>query len=139
MIFKRTKHLDPRREWVRKNLPEGKDGFVFEDLDGFISMFPKNGNGRKRAHLLVEHKWNVTFMPRGQEITFQELHQAMRRGDPTYVGFYLVTYPGIERGSDDDEYEIDFTRKPRVNGKELTWDDLKRFYLGELRIKSMFE
>lgn len=139
MIFKRTKHLDPRREWIRQQLPKGNEGFVFEDLDGFISIFPKNGNGRERKHLLIEHKWNVIQLPRHQEITFQELHQAMRRGDPTYVGFYLVTFPGIERSGEDDEYEIDFHRNPRVNGIELSWDNLKLFYQGEVKIRSLFE
>lgn len=139
MIFKRTKHLDARREWIRQNLPKGSEGFDFQDLDGMVSLFPHHGHNRIRKRILVEHKWNVTQLTYAQQKSFKELHDALKRGDPTYIGFYLVTYPGIERSSDDDEYEIDFARQPRVNGTFVSWNDLKRFYLGELSLKSMFE
>lgn len=63
----------------------------------------------------------------------------MRRGDPTYLGFYLVTYPGIARSAVDDEYEIDFGRKPQINGGAVEWNVLIGFYLGEIIFPSLFE
>lgn len=138
MRFKRTKHTDPRREWIYANLPKGSEGYDFQDLDGVVSIFPHNGHQRERKRILIEHKWNVTRLTYAQQKAFQEIHNAMKRGDQTYIGFYLVTYPGKVRSVTDDEFDIDFERKPRVNGKELSWNDLKLFYLGELRIASLF-
>lgn len=137
--FKRHKHTDPRRDWIRANLPNGKEGFSFEDLDGIASTFPKNGFPRQRRHLLIEHKWNVTELDASQRITFSELHQAMKRGDPCYGGFYLVTWPGKWRSVDDDEFEIDFEQLPKINGHSVGWDELAQFYLGELAVKSLFD
>lgn len=137
--FSRTKHIDPRRDWIRQNLPDGKHGFTFEDLDGIASTFSNNGISRPKRHLFVEHKWNVTNLPVAQRILFQEIHTALKKGDPYYGGFYLVTWPGKERSATDDEYEIDFARQPQVNGQSISWDDLQRFYLGELHVKSLFE
>lgn len=64
MIFKRTEILDPRREWIRQHLPNGRDGFVMEDLDGIVCTF-KNF---KRGKMFFESKWNVTELPAAQRI-----------------------------------------------------------------------
>lgn len=139
MHFKRTKHLDPRREWIREHLPKGREGFVFEDLDGIVTTFSYNGKCRDKLILLIEHKWNRVTLPYAQAKLFKELDAGLKRGLAIYRGFYLVTYPGIERSVEDDEYEIDFRRKPKVNGMELEWSALDKFYLGELRLKGLFD
>lgn len=137
--FKRHKHTDPRRDWIWQNLPKGREGFSFEDLDGIVNVFSSNGWNRPRLLMLIEHKWNVTEMKPAQRIAFKEIDAGLKIGLKHYRGSYLVTWPGIERNSSDDEYVVDFQRKPKVNGREVSWDDLRKFYLGALRFRGLFD
>jgi hypothetical protein len=125
-VYHDERTRDPRRDLIRQYLPKGSDGFVYEDLDLVPRVFTsKDPVGR---FALVEFKWNGTEMGTAQRKTFGLIHSTLRAGDPSrerYIGFYVVNWPGTKNG---DSYLIDFTRKPKINGVEVTGKELTQLF-----------
>lgn len=84
----------PWREWLRKELPPGHEGWVAEDLDLVVKSFsPDDPIGR---FMLLELKYRNTKLNRAQEMTFGILDYLLRKADPNrrvYCGYHLLRYP----------------------------------------------
>lgn len=120
--------LDPWREWIRKNIPGGPSGYVFEDLDLVARRFyTEDPIGR---FMLIEMKYANSTLGKAQVSTFGLMDRLLRTGDPKrlrYFGYYLFQYPN--------EDPLKCTQVT-VNGKRITLDELKRFLTFELEIPS---
>lgn len=118
--------LNPWREWIRKNIPGGSSGYVFEDLDLVTRRFyPEDSTGR---FMLIEMKYADSKLGRAQIWTFGLIDRLLRIGDPKrlrYLGYYLLQYPNEDP---------DKCTQVTVNGKIITIDELKRFLTFELEI-----
>lgn len=120
-IFQRL----PFRDWIRENLPNGRSGFVAEDLDLIIRLFGRAHNSdRLGKMMLVELKYGEkTDLGIAQKMTMGLQNMLLRGGDADgtrYVGFFRVNY--------DDESWGPFCRF-WVNGVELLDEEMKLFFL----------
>lgn len=120
----------PWREWGRQYLPKPQEGMVLEDIDLVVLRFgplegrPYSADGR---FLLAEIKQGGGGkLEYAQERVFGLLHRLLRKSDPTkqyYVGFYLIQWGEVGA---------------IVNGRKLTWVQLRDFMLGKLSIPSLW-
>jgi len=128
-IFQRL----PFRDWIRREMPNGADGFVAEDLDLVVrhygAGFELDSNGR---FMLCEIKIDRGIFNKAQQKTFSLIHGLLREADPfceRYIGFFrihtTVEWPDATH----------FT----VNGNKLTPQQFKDFLLGAHRVESMFD
>lgn len=92
----------PLRRWLRGPIfPNGRDGFVLEDLDlGQRRFGPAYGTDRVGELRLIETKWDPSEDPRpirlrdAQLRTFGLLDKMCKQSDlrDRYYGFHLVTH-----------------------------------------------
>jgi len=115
--------LLPFREWIRRNLPSGSDGFVCEDLDLVVRVFGEwFGQDSIGRFMLIELKFMGTRLGRAQRMTFGLVDRLLRAGDPDakrYRGYFVLEY------SDEDWDLAEF----RVNGVGVTQEELFGFLL----------
>lgn len=121
----------PWREWIRRNLPQGPEGFSFEDIDGVVFLHgvlspvvPK--------FMLLEFKLLGTKLDKSQFLGFQQIDRLLRRADPRgreYFGFYIVEWPR--------DFPAPYAR---INYRHLlNAGDLREFFLFNSDVKSYFE
>ena len=110
----------PFREWLRNKMPNGKMGFVVEDLDLVIRWFGLNyGFDGQGAFMLTELKFGSAQLGIAQEKTFGLMNSLLRAADPNYeryLGFYLIQY--THEDWDLAEFKINFecvTREQFMN------------------------
>lgn len=133
-VFLNDRLRDDRFQWVRDNLPDGKDGFTHNDLDSVPRIYtPSNPDG---MFMLVEWKWNTAQLKPSQIRTFKMIDGLLRIADPDrmkYHGFYVVTWRGIPIGQND--FRIDPTATGvMINGfYTLPYDELRKFLLFQRR------
>lgn len=143
-VFTTSYLLDSRREWLRHAIPNAASGFVLEDLDLIVRFYDRRSYEKYSAYgryLKVENKWNSDQMPTGQRMTHEFEHKLLRKADPErqyYVGFYLINWPSLPM-VEGEPAEIDFSKKPRVNGTELTWQELTDFLTFKKFLPSLFD
>lgn len=112
----------PWREWIRDNIPEGKSGYVAEDLDLIFLRFGpaiQKYYGADGEFILVEIKSADIALPYAQERVFGLIDRLLKLGDlksEFYKGFYQVIWM--------DENVI-------VNGEILSFGEFKEFLLGK--------
>jgi hypothetical protein len=86
----------PFRDWLRKYLPSGDQGFVVEDLDLVIRLFGSAYRlDSKGAFALIELKYMRTDIGKAQRMTFGLIDEVARLGDPQrkrYLGYFLIQY-----------------------------------------------
>lgn len=111
----------PFREWIRGNLPCGRDGYVVEDLDLVLRVFGKrymtDGIGR---FMFVELKFGDSFIGVAQKKTFGLIHGLLRVADPKgerYLGYFVVQY-------DNEDWEL---ANFKINHQEITQEDFFKF------------
>ncbi len=118
------------RQWMRANLPTGKEGMSIEDLDAIVTIFGPLSPDIPKC-MLVEFKlWGVQ-LDYSQLKTLRLLHDLLRRGDPKrvqYRGVYVIEWP-----RDDDEFV-------RINYEHLLKFEpqLREFFLFKLHVPSLF-
>lgn len=124
----------PLREYLRRHLPNGREGFVVEDLDLLIRHFgPRYGADPTGRFMLVEEKRNGCTIGMAQQRTFGLVDEVLRKGDPgreRYTGYYLLntTYDAND----------ELTFPLRVNGQPLDRDQFHQWLEGELSIREYF-
>ena len=115
------------REWMRKNMPIGRAGFVAEDLDLIVRRYGSLEHGSSDGKfMLIEIKQCGKTIGYAQKRTFGLIDRLLRLSDPNkehYIGFYLINWNG-------DHVVINQKEKLDMNG-------LKQFLLGELEIIPM--
>ena len=86
----------PFREWLRKNMPGGADGFIVEDLDLVIRWYGRHyGFDSHGAFILIDLKFGNTDLSIAQKKTFSMMDKLLRLADPhyeRYLGFYVLQY-----------------------------------------------
>ena len=113
------------REWMRENMPTGREGFVAEDLDLVVRRYGslEHGSGDGRFMLIEVKQCNATI-GYAQKRTFGLIDRLLRLGDPDskhYIGFYLINW--------NSDHVV-------VNQKEkLDMAELKSFLLGEMELE----
>lgn len=119
----------PWREWIRRTMPGGVEGFVFEDLDLVVRRFGRDDPlGR---FMFVEMKYGTASLDTAQQWTFGLIDWLLRRADPKrirYIGYYLLQYP------DKDPEKCVFVL---VNGRRLWISDFKRWLAFEHPVEPM--
>jgi hypothetical protein len=112
----RDEKILPWREWCRKYMPKGSEGFTFEDVDGMVALHgPLSPRGTR--FMLIEYKWWDVALDLSQVKNFRLLHALLRRGDPTrqtYIGFYIVEWPRVPTAS-----QVRVNYKYLLNGADL--------------------
>ena len=112
----------PFREWLRKNMPSGTDGFVVEDLDLVIRVYgPNFESDAEGKFILVELKYGMAWIGRAKKMTFGLIHRLLRETDShrqRYLGFYVLNY------DDEDWDKANF----KVNGLILSKEELLDFF-----------
>lgn len=96
--------------WIRKNLPDSKDGFTATDLDFFFR------NYKTKSLMLIEVKTHGGEMHYGQKESLTLLDKIIERGCPAdwrYHGFHVVTFSGT-----------DFTEPVYYDGQLISEDEL---------------
>ena len=117
------------RDWLRENMPIGRDGFVAEDLDLIVLRFGKLENrphNKDGKFMLIEVKQCGKTIDYPQKRTFGLIDRLLRLSDPDkdyYIGFYVINW-------NDDHVVVNQTEK-------LDMPNLKRFLLGEFEIVPM--
>ncbi len=123
------KELDLWREWIRRNIESGREGFVFEDIDHVPWLVARrfwrvsDPIGR---FLVIEKKLGDAGMDPAQIRTFGLWDHLTRRGEPLrkrYMGWYLLNHPH------ENPWECTHVT---INGKRLTMDEFKLFLKFEL-------
>lgn len=111
------------REWIRKNMPSGPQGFVVEDLDLVPRVYgPSYGTDEKGKFALMELKYGRAQPARAQINTFGLIDGLLKNGDPQrkrYRGYHVLNY------TNEDWARSEFM----LNGKPITLDKLARFLL----------
>jgi len=111
----------PYRDWLRKNQPQGSQGYVVEDLDLLVRGYgPRYGTDAKGRFMECELKFYPRNIGPAQKRTFGLRDEMMRRGDPDgerYLGFYVVQY-------DNEDWDLS---KFWVNGLPMTRDEFHKF------------
>jgi len=112
----------PYRDWLWRNLPPGRSGYVVEDLDLVLRiygpMYDSDADGRL---MFVELKFGNTTINPAQRKTFGLIDNLMRRGDPDgrrYAGYFVLNYA-------DEDWDV--SSWFRVNGVSLTREQLIAF------------
>ena len=87
----------PHRDYLRgAQFPDGRDGFVVEDLDLVLRVFgPRFRTDADGKFRLVEMKFGSAHLGASKERTFGMIDRLLRGADPAmirYRGFYLVNY-----------------------------------------------
>ncbi len=90
---------------------------------------------------MLEFKWNQVNLSVSQQHLFSFIHSILRKGDPatsSYVGFYLVQWMSfpLERGK---RAKIDFSKNPKVNHQELTWEQFRDWLAFKRTLPSLFD
>lgn len=145
-IYRDERTRDSRRDWIRKNCPNGQSGYTFEDLDGVPRIYkPPDAYGQ---FMLLEFKWNGATVGYGQRLTFELIHKMLRfcdRSHEHYLGFYVINWPALASAEACPTchrpfpLEIDFSKRPRINGVEVGWDDLLSFLLFRKKLSSLYD
>jgi hypothetical protein len=121
--------IDPKREFIRKHLPSGRQGFVVEDLDLILRHFGHNYQLDSQGRIsLIEIKVGIgTFGP-SKAYTFGLLDQMCRSSTMAdrYRGFYLI----YTETDDWDNAPVMF-----VNGHHLAADEFKHWLNGDIEIE----
>jgi len=103
-------------------MPNGRDGFVAEDLDLLVRWFGPNFHFDARGgFMLVELKYGNAWIGGAQKMTFGVLDELLRKGDPEgqrYTGFYLVQY-------DNEDWEC---ARFKINGVSVTQEQMVQFW-----------
>jgi hypothetical protein len=123
----------PYREYIRESgvFPPGKDGFVFEDVDGLVRLFgPKFNRDSYGTFKLIEIKFGEAFetIPYAQKMTFKTLDSALW-ASKRYEGYYIIW---SKKGN-----WADITNEFKINGKLITREQLHQFLLGSFSIKPL--
>lgn len=124
----------PLREYLRRELPNGRDGFVVEDLDLLIRHFgPRYGTDSQGRFMLIEEKRNGCTIGAAQQRTFGLVDEVLRKGDPNrerYTGYYLLNT--VYDGNNELAFPL------RVNGQTMTRDQFHQWLEGALRVQEYF-
>lgn len=111
----------PYREYMRRRFPNGREGFVVEDLDLLVRVYGRRYQTDETGRVMfTELKFGNAWIGTAQANTWKPIHLNMRRGDPSrtfYRGFYVVQY------DKDDWEEASF----RINRQPVSRDDFHRF------------
>lgn len=112
----------PFREWLRENMPNGKDGFVVEDLDLVVRWFGQRyGFDSKGAFMLIDLKFGTSDLGVAQVKTFGLIDEMLRQVDPhqdRYMGFFLVQY-------DNEDWDL---AEFKINYKAVTRQQFMDFW-----------
>lgn len=121
------------REWMREHMPNGKFGFVVEDVDLVIRWYGENfKQDATGAFMLVELKFGDAELGIAQNKTFGLMDRLLRLADPKkdrYLGYFLLQY------SDEDWDKATF----KINRDEVTRQQFESFLKCEYRPASYFE
>jgi len=136
---KHPEELDQWREWIRRNIGSGREGYVFEDVDIvrtcdkdpvpwlIVRHFSPTSDPVGKL-MAIERKLGNADMGHAQKRTFGLWDHITRKGDPLrqrWMGWYLLNHP-----HEDPRKCTHVT----INGKRLTMDDFKLFLKFELDI-----
>lgn len=84
----------PERDWIRSVMPEGRAGFVAEDLDLVTRTYGPNYNSDAVGRLMmIELKHAGASLGSSKENTFGMMDALMRSADPRalrYRGFFVI-------------------------------------------------
>lgn len=124
----------PFRDWLRKRMPNGRAGYVVEDLDLVPRVYGPNYNEDDIGKfMLLELKYTSSWIGVAQQKTFGLIHRVCRAGDPArrrYLGYYVINYDN----EDWDQATICINRQP------VTMDQFREFMqLKDIGIKSLFD
>lgn len=116
----------PFREWIRNNLPSGRDGFIVEDLDLVIKVYGRNyGLDRKGKFMLCELKFYPKSIGYAQKQLYGLIDKLLRSADPDknrYQGYYVIQY-------DNDDWDISkFWINETLIKKDELWAFLQFIY-----------
>jgi hypothetical protein len=120
---------DAKREFIRRNLPSGRDGFVAEDIDlvirHFSNRYDQDSAGRLR---LTEVKVARGMFRTSKAMTLGLLDAICRSSDMAerYEGFFLI-YTETDNWDECDLFV--------VNGIELSRDSFIAWLNGELNLR----
>lgn len=114
------------RDFIRKHVPPGREGYVAEDLDLVMRCYAAGDPIGK--FMLVEFKYDKFGLDHSQRRTFGLIDGLLKKADPErrrYRGYYLLQYP-----------EQDFNKcdHVNVNGRLLTKNELVKFLKFELDV-----
>ena len=128
------------REFLRKHLPDGRNGYIVEDLDLVIRTFgSKYQTDNVGKFSLIEIKHGGCKIVDGvhdeigtsKEMTFGMIDDLLNKADPEherYQGFYIIrTYRSSEWGNPETIFA--------VNGKILSRDIFMDWIAGNHKIK----
>lgn len=119
---------DPRREFIRRHLPSGSNGFIAEDLDLVLRTYGSNFHQDADGCLmLVELKTGIGTFGVSKRKTLGLFDDICRRSEMVarYRGFYVVYSP-----TNDWETETTF----RVNGHTLDQNEFIGWMLGIIHV-----
>ena len=123
----------PFRDWLRTNMPNGKDGFVVEDLDLIIRVYGNNyKTDQGGKFFLIDLKHGTAWIDNAQKKTFGLMHELLRLADPKhlrYKGFFVVQYSNSDWGKS----------AFKVNKVSLDRNALLDFFSFRLEIDSLFD
>ena len=93
--FRNPEHLQvlPEREWLRQQLPSGREGFIAEDLDLVVRAYgPRYGLDALGRFRLIELKRGNASLGTSKRMTFGLIDQGLRTGATAerYDGYYVV-------------------------------------------------
>ena len=123
----------PERQWNRDNMPEGKEGFIVEDIDMVIVNYDTEIKGDSGTILLIEKKNPLEPFNYAQKNLFSIINALLRKSDPDrkkYRGFYLV------RWYDNYVTVNEKVRLSRIGGKHSEYG---KWLSGEFEIDSYFK
>lgn len=115
---------DPWREWIRRNVESGRDGYVFEDIDIVPWLVARRYFGildPVGRFMIIERKFGNASMGKAQIRTFGLIDHILREGDPLgqrWRGWYLLNHPH------EDPLKCPYVK---INGKNLTMAQFKLF------------
>lgn len=121
--------IDDRRQFIRENMPSGKEGFVAEDLDLVIKYFGSNFSTDRDGFIkIIELKVGIGIFGTAQKETMGLLDKMCRTSEYSerYLGFFLVYSPSCEW-----EKEEFIT----VNGFDLSQNEFKQWLLKQKHIE----
>ena len=86
----------PHREWIRKQLPPGRDGVVVEDLDLVLRVYGERFNTDATGKFMfVELKYGSALPGIAQKKTFGLIDDLLKKADPEgirYKGYWVLQY-----------------------------------------------
>ena len=126
----------PLRDYLRSpGWPDGKDGFVVEDLDVVVRHFGNTFHTDAKGRLLlIEQKHPGHWIRTAQEKTFGLMDTLLRKADPErvrYLGYYIL------------QVAFDADNAPvfpvRMNKQAMDATEFRKWITGETVIPSYFE